>query len=140
MGDNLIEALEDLTFEIDQNICAKLFKSDGPETFGKDVYKFNGKIKLCWFAEYYDKNKFILKVNIGNLSNGTSIDQIKIFIELAEIKTNIPFELLGDDFEKYDMVFVDLNNYQKYVMSIDFFLKGQMVGRFYGAFDEIIKN
>jgi hypothetical protein len=124
---NEIETIEEITFELHSKICSKLFscsrKDDGPISFGKDVFIFNGKNKLCWFGEYQPNNKYLLLKNMGTLQKNSTVDYIEVFIELAEIKTNVNISLLNDDLSQYDIEFIDYNKYENYIIHIDCYNK-----------------
>jgi len=86
-----IEHLKELTDEIDQTICHKLFKYHKPThfgatSFGNELVDFSGCTKLCWFGEY--DMGYTLLVNIGKHASGTQFDLIKVYIDFGEYIDN----------------------------------------------------
>lgn len=82
-----IEHLRELTDEIDQTICHKLFTYHKPShfgatSFGNEMIDFSGSEKLCWFGEY--DMGYTLLVDIGNSKKGTCFDFIKVCIEIDQ--------------------------------------------------------
>ena len=86
-----IDYLKELTDEIDQTICHKLFKYHKPThfgatSFGNEEVEFNGSNKICWFGEY--DMGYTLLVDIGKNTKGTQFDFIKVCIDFGEACEN----------------------------------------------------
>lgn len=106
-----IEILQNMTDEIDQTICSRMFSYHkvmhfGATSFGKDIVNIDGRKVLCWYGEY--DMGYALKVNLGKSTIGTTFDFIKVMIEFGTVfDTHIDF--------------VNIENKSEYVLHISMY-------------------